>query len=124
MRFKLHHIFFTLCLGVSSLVVTTANAQSSGMQDVEIMPTENDKLLFSPGGEGETRFKAPVTISGYGKDSVATIPNLTPARKSKPEQTSKPVEKPNTSKEDDDSILSFNFLYYIIQKYKLQDIVD
>lgn len=27
-------------------------------------------------------------------------------------------------KEGDESILSFNFLFYIIQKYKLQDIVD
>jgi hypothetical protein len=38
------------------------------------------------------------------------------------EPTAKPAEK-QPAKEDD-SILTFNFLYYIIQKYKLQDIVD
>jgi hypothetical protein len=30
----------------------------------------------------------------------------------------------NKSESDDDSVLSFNFLYYLIQKYKMQDIVD
>lgn len=34
----------------------------------------------------------------------------------------KPGEKQPAKK--DDSILTFNFLYYIIQKYKLQDIID
>ena len=36
-----------------------------------------------------------------------------------PEQSEKQSEK-----QKDDSILTFNFLYYIIQKYKLQDIID
>ena len=40
--------------------------------------------------------------------------------------TKPPTEntKPESKQSADDSILSFNFLYYIIQKYKLQDIVD
>ena len=35
-------------------------------------------------------------------------------------------ESANAAKntEDDDSILSFNFLYYLVEKYKMQDIVD
>ena len=28
------------------------------------------------------------------------------------------------TEDDDDSILSFNFLYYLVEKYKMQDIVD
>ena len=35
----------------------------------------------------------------------------------------KAADKQN-SKSKDDSILTFNFLYYIIQKYKLQDVID
>jgi hypothetical protein len=35
-----------------------------------------------------------------------------------------PKEKNPTSDSDDNSVLSFNFLYYLIQKYKMQDIVD
>jgi hypothetical protein len=35
-----------------------------------------------------------------------------------------PKQKDESSDSDDNSILSFNFLYYLIQKYKMQDIVD
>ena len=35
-----------------------------------------------------------------------------------------PKEKNRPTNTDDDSVLSFNFLYYLIQKYKMQDIVD
>jgi hypothetical protein len=34
------------------------------------------------------------------------------------------VPKQKSQEATDDSILSFNFLYYLIQKYKMQDIVD
>jgi hypothetical protein len=33
-------------------------------------------------------------------------------------------KSPNKPKDDDDSVLSFNFLYYLIERYKLQDIMD
>jgi hypothetical protein len=37
----------------------------------------------------------------------------------------KPENKPQgQSGPEDDSILSFNFLYYIIQKFKMQDIIE
>jgi len=35
-----------------------------------------------------------------------------------------PKDERKSEHPDDDSILSFNFLYYLIQKYKMQDIVD
>lgn len=35
-----------------------------------------------------------------------------------------PKDERKSERQDDDSILSFNFLYYLIQKYKMQDIVD
>ena len=35
-----------------------------------------------------------------------------------------PKDERKSEHQDDDSILSFNFLYYLIQKYKMQDIVD
>jgi hypothetical protein len=40
----------------------------------------------------------------------------------KPAKADESVSK--SKEEEDDSVLSFNFLYYIFQKYKLQDIVD
>jgi hypothetical protein len=35
-----------------------------------------------------------------------------------------PKQKDESTDPDDNSVLSFNFLYYLIQKYKMQDIVD
>jgi hypothetical protein len=53
------------------------------------------------------------------KDSILT--RSVPTRGSKA-QSQKNSAKP--SSQEDDSILSFNFLYYLFEKYKMQDIVD
>lgn len=95
------------------------------MQDLEITESDKERMLYSPGGEGEMTYRSvPATVSAPLRDSVASI--LPPSSASKTKPTPKPAEKQSSppAKEDDDSILSFNFLYYIIQKYKLQDIVD
>jgi hypothetical protein len=42
---------------------------------------------------------------------------------SKPNKVVRPAEGRN-QKEEDPSVLSFNFLYYIIQRFKLSDIID
>lgn len=39
-------------------------------------------------------------------------------------ENQKAADKNNDESEKEDSILSFNFLYYIFQKFKLSDIVD
>jgi hypothetical protein len=61
-----------------------------------------------------------VTTSTQPKPAV--IPQAQP--KVKPEGAPKSPAKQQPPKDDDDAILSFNFLYYIIQKYKLQDIIE
>lgn len=40
------------------------------------------------------------------------------------EEDQKSSSKNNDKKKEDDDVLSFNFLYYIIQKFKMSDIVD
>lgn len=80
---------------------------------------DSDKVLIAF-GEPEPR-KA-------SKDSLANASKTHGTRNVKISEANKTIVKPeseNQSKaEADDSILSFNFLYYIFQKYKLQDIVD
>lgn len=122
MKVKLHYILVLFCLA-SPALVPSLFAQDAGMQDLEIVESDKEKMLYSPGGEGELVYRpAPATVSTPSIDSSANIP---PAPVSKIKQSGKPAEKlPPAAREDDDSILSFNFLYYIIQKYKLQDIVD
>ena len=126
-------------------VQNTAYAQGTGFIDItlpECDKIDNDKLLTSP-GEGDSKFVyKPVSNT---KDSVASvtishptpttspasaaakirIEKAAPAPKETVSKQSKNVEEPAAkTKSQDDSILSFNFLYYIIEKYKLQDIVD
>lgn len=131
MKIKLHHIVITACLA-SAAFVNNAFGQDAGMTDIELPETDRDRMLYSPGGEGEVRPKVPATVSSTVKDTLATTTRITPApaaTRVKPEAPAvkpadKSADKQVPSKEDTDSILTFNFLYYIIQKYKLQDIVD
>jgi hypothetical protein len=59
--------------------------------------------------------------SALQKDSVANTPTIY-RNVYKPSPV---IPKAETKSESaDDSILSFNFLYYLIQKYKMQDIID
>jgi hypothetical protein len=133
MQKKLHHIVLITAVAFFGSV-TAAFSQDSGLIDVEVTDLEKDRLdrekIISSPGEGDTRYvgKSPVIAP---KDSVAAAPGTTsvstPAllkfKAEKPAPSPKPtVEK--QSKNQDDSILSFNFLYYIIEKYKLQDIVE
>jgi hypothetical protein len=126
MKNRLHHILILACIATAAFA-TESYGQDSGIPDYEMSDNDRDKMLYSPGGEGELRPRYPATVTTAPKDSAsfnraATVP---PARL-KPEQppAKSPENKQQPPKPDDDSILSFNFLYYIIQKYKLQDIID
>jgi hypothetical protein len=133
MKIKLHHILFTACLA-STAFINYSYAQD-GAPDYEVTDSERDKLekekiMYSP-GEGDSRYSsksATLTSTTTSKDSLATTakpvaPVVVPKTKTEPQPKAAEKQPPQQPK-DDDSILSFNFLYYIIQKYKLQDIVD
>jgi hypothetical protein len=78
---------------------------------------ESEKMMYNP-GELDPSFRKAQTLTV--KDSAAL--KLAKTTRDQPADASKtPVKRPS---EADDSILSFNFLYYIFQKYKTQDIVD
>lgn len=56
------------------------------------------------------------------RDSIQSTPRVTP---SVPLKTAKPDSHRNGVKEKEEAdALSFNFLYYIIQKYKMSDLID
>jgi hypothetical protein len=108
--------------------VGSARAQEYHMRpdsetaDEEFDRIDEQKILYSP-GEATTKYIPSSTPTV--KDSASAAP-ANPAIKIKIEKTT-PAPKQSAdkqSKQEDESILSFNFLYYIIQKYKLQDIVD
>ena len=133
MKTQLHHILIVACIA-STAIVSSSFAQDAGVSDYEVSDNDRDKILASPGGEGESRYKTPSTsiTTSHTKDSITTAARVASpvvAPRPKQEQNQKTTDKQSSPKgvqpkEDNDSILSFNFLYYIIEKYKLQDIVD
>ena len=107
-------IFFLTTFVLMSASMSVS-AQDAGMSDVEILQgraAESDKVVFTPGEDIQYVPHAPNKV--LAKDSIALQMHDFPMQRA--------AEKPAPKK--DESILTFNFLYYIIQKYKLQDIID
>ena len=77
-------------------------------------------MMYTP-GELDPAFKKSQVGGAIVKDSASMKPAVRPGKIQTPDSSKTPVKRPS---QDDDSILSFNFLYYIFQKYKMQDIVD
>jgi hypothetical protein len=142
MKSRLHR-FLTLFFMAMLVITGSAFSQDSGMPQIDVVNNsgggdehdygiEKETVMYSP-GEIDTRFtsggSASTTLPERGdsvNSSTSTAVPSVPIPKIKIEKQA-PVTKPTVEKqsmEEDDSILSFNFLYYIIQKYKLQDIVD
>ena len=132
MKIGLRHILILSCIAIM-VFAKSAVAQESSLPENEYIDVERDKyererIISSPGEGSDFRYypRTSTTTPTVTKDSVESKP-ATPApvvTNQKPKIAPvKPQEKVPV-KPEDDSILSYNFLYYIIQKYKLQDIVD
>ena len=139
MKIKLRAILLLITMLISA-GVAVSHAQGEGMLDVEMLDSDKgsfdrERIIYSA-GEADIPYRSK-SIGSPVKDTVSTntnqasTPPTTPATSVTPPKTKAekpaPATKPTVekqSKDEDESILSFNFLYYIIQKYKLQDIVD
>ena len=120
MKSKLHPVLLTLLLAVITPAgIATLRAQDASYPSVDVyeneLDAERDRVIYSP-GEADANNRVHVVA---GKDSMNTRP--VQMRVNKQPEAAKNSAKPS-SQEDD--ILSFNFLYYLFEKYKLQDIVD
>ncbi len=140
MKVNFNHIVIAASFA-ALICASDVNGQDASFGDYESTDNDRDRsegerILYSP-GEGELRHtpKNSTPASATGSSTVKDTPKeketeskQTPApAKSKIESTSKstekaPVVQPKSNGESE--IPSFNFLYYIIQKYKLQDIID
>jgi hypothetical protein len=125
MKINLQNILILFSLTFLGFV-NAAIAQESSMPEMEVMDTEKERerVLYSP-GEADTRY-IPKNQTQQVKETTQTSQ---PSNQSLKYKHEKPAPTPKStvekqSKNEEDSILSFNFLYYIIQKYKLQDIID
>jgi hypothetical protein len=101
-------LFILIILSMGSINAVAQEAGSPSFEAYEKDPSE--RVFYTHGDSLE---------STQRKDTAAVrMPLKRNVYKPAP---AAPKEKTSG---DDNSILSFNFLYYLIQKYKMQDIVD
>jgi hypothetical protein len=103
-----------VALALAFCNATAAYAQEEGIPGYELQDpmhpgiSNEEKTLLD--NEGKS-YKTP-------HDSTAILPRLSTQKKTA--DSVKPSGKPK----DEEDPLSFNFLYYIIQKFKVSDIID
>ena len=122
MKSKLHPVLLTFLLALLTPAgIATLRAQDASYPAADTYESdadaERERIIYSA-GEVDANNRVHVVA---GKDSITTRPT-TQVRPNKQAEAAKNSAKPASSQEDD--ILSFNFLYYLFEKYKLQDIVD
>jgi hypothetical protein len=122
MKRNLHPVLLALLLaiitpaGISVLRAQDASYPAADGAYEADADSERDRIIYSP-GEADANNRVHVVA---GKDSITTRPTQV-VKPNKQQEAAKNSAKPS-SQEDD--ILPFNFLYYLFEKYKLQDIVE
>lgn len=114
-------------------IVSTSYGQDAyeepSLIEAEAFRIDGDRILSTPGDTDPRYTPSKVTASKpLAKDTASvTGPSNTatssPVKVKIQKQSPRPTVQ-KQSKEEDESIMSFHFLYYMIQKYKLQDIVE
>ncbi len=124
MRKNLSAVLLGLLLSVwapSGILETQAQDASFPGAEVDVLGVdkETEKASYSP-GDLDPAFKKAQTAAIRDSIALRSAPRLN-TKPLTPDTSKTPVKRPAA---EDDSILSFNFLYYIFQKYKMQDVVD
>jgi hypothetical protein len=95
-------------------------------------PIYDDKVYHeSPVGDMETetdnKVLTPISKPSASRGDSSAVKISTPVQRTPGkmnQEASKEKPNPQQAQSGDDSILSFNFIYYIIQRFKLQDIIE
>lgn len=134
MKLNLYHILFSflaLFLTQTSLLAQDAPGYNHPNS------YEHDASTYTY-GDSEAKSVSPVKSNAatIARDSSSAVRNqpvqrvkqaVPEGKDAKPAQVQPAPQQPASSGQgnsEDDSILSFNFLYYIIQKFKMQDIIE
>jgi hypothetical protein len=114
MKPDLHRIQSFILIAFFCVMCIVCNGQVE-----ELMPSDTSRVIeINP----TTEFEEARMISVSEKDSTYKVAPTSTKTKSHTEPAR--PEKVKEESEEDDSILSFNFIYYIIRKFKLSDIID
>jgi hypothetical protein len=122
MKIKFSHILASATIVLTSLFSFTSFAQDEGRTSNELQDINHQELNIND--EDKTLIYEYDSRSGKNTSSETHLNTVIPA-KGKTQDSHKPTPTPNSSNtKDGDDALSFNFLFYIIQKYKFTDIID
>jgi hypothetical protein len=125
MKLKLQHILVTICLSILAPAGLTSLYAQDASFDETPAASEKERVNYYPGGEGEPAAGGSSVSSTNTSKSTIAVRDSSSFKTYTPTRTGTEPSKHNAKPaHDEDDVLSFNFLYYIIRKYKLQDIVD
>lgn len=114
-------------LNVSSLLTTLAAVLSltlsvQAQEELPVLETQDPNHHEFYLDEDKTLiYERPSSHPSTIKDSLQLTPRITPNH---PGKVVKPDANKNNPKDAYDDALSFNFLYYMLQKFKLSDLID
>ena len=134
MRLKPNHIYL---IAIAILVsVSLTFAQESGSPGLEGMDTEKpsggSETIYTEGEGSAQRIQSssltqPATVVQTPQSSAPAMQRESTYKtginqQAKPKSVQQKTEESEAKPED--SVLGFNFLYYIFQRYKMSDIID
>lgn len=121
MKIKFSYILNTIIIAGASFLSFDSFAQDEGLPSYELQDANNQELNYND--EDKTLIFEPDVKSSKQTPSETHQPTSIVSQKGKTLDSNKQPSNNANTKEGEDA-LSFNFLYYIIQKYKGSDIVD
>jgi hypothetical protein len=127
MKSAFSYITLLLFVLISSQVVVYGQDGPDNEHPVYEDKVYNEAPVVDVDGDSDNKVLTPVTKSSVAKDSSSvkfSLPAQRSANKSNQEVTKENKPQAQQAQSGDDSILSFNFIYYIIQRFKLQDIIE
>jgi hypothetical protein len=127
MKRALSHIALLLFVLIAAQVSVHAQEGPDNEQPIFEEKVYHESPVSDMDGETDNKIVPPTVKSGSRDSSAVRI--ITPTQRV-PSKTNQETSKENKAhpqqaqQSGDDSILSFNFIYYIIQRFKLQDIIE
>lgn len=123
MSLSLKNLALTGLLTLGGAIVQQAYAQESDMQNV---PSTKDEYAHKDGLSAPRASESSLTSSTPKNETSSVAEQKSDSVSVAATRDSKTLVKNDKTKDagDRSDMVSFNFLYYIIQRYKMADIVD
>ena len=124
MKIKFSHILASAAIVFISFLSLTSFAQDEGQTSNELQDVNHQELNLND--DDRALIYEHETKAGKNTPNEAHQNSVVNPAKTKISESHKATAVPNNNSntKDGDDALSFNFLFYIIQKYKFSDIID